>query len=400
MSKKVQWKLSIGLVVGAAIVVALYASRNDGDRVEAPEGHDHAAMTGAANDERSPVQLGAERAARIGVAYVTVERKPLVLTVRTVATVDYDETRLTMVNPKIEGWVERLYVDFTGAPVRRGQALLDLYSPLLVAAQEELILARRLVDETVGEPDSRAAERARDLLASARRRLEYWDIPGDQIEAIERSGTPRKTLTLRAPASGIVIEKNVVDGTRITPGMDLYMIADLSRVWIEGEVFEKDLSLVREGQVAAVMIDAYPGEEFTGVVTYVYPTVSLEARTGRIRIELENPDLKLRPGMYANIGLESPAREEALVVPRSAVHATGEHAYVFVREADDMLSAREVTTGLASGHEIEILRGVEEGEQIVSSANFLIDAESSMGSAIQAMPGMEMDRPATQEGAE
>ncbi len=400
MNRKNQWKLSIGLVVVAAVVVMLYASRNDGDQGKTPEGHDHAAMTSTANDERSPVQLGAERAARIGVAYSTVERKPLVLTVRTVATVNYDETRLTKVNPKIEGWVERLYVDFTGAPVRRGQPLLDLYSPLLVSAQEELILARRLVDDTIAEPDTRAAVRARDLLGSARRRLEYWDIPVDQIERIERSGIPQKTLTLKAPASGIVIEKNVVAGTRIAPGMDLYMIADLSRVWIEGEVFEKDLSLVREGQAASVMIDAYPGEEFTGVVTYVYPTVSLEARTGRIRIELANPDLKLRPGMYANIGLESPAREEALVVPRSAVHATGEHAYVFVRGADDVLSAREVTTGLVSGKEIEILRGVEEGEQVVSSANFLIDAESSMGSAIQAMPGMEMEQPAARKGAE
>lgn len=400
MNRKNQWKLSIGLVIAAAFVVIVYASRNDGDPGKTTEGHDHAAMTSAANDERSSVQLGPERAARIGVAYTTVEKKPLVLTVRTVATVNYDETRLTKVNPKIEGWVERLYVDFTGAPVRRGQPLLDLYSPLLVSAQEELILARRLVDDAIAEPDSRAAERARDLLAAARRRLEYWDISVDQIERIERSGTPQKTLTLMAPVSGIVIEKNVVDGTRIAPGMDLYMIADLSRVWIEGEVFEKDLSLVREGQAARVVIDAYPGEEFTGVVTYVYPTVSLDARTGRIRVELANPDLKLRPGMYANIGLASPAREEALVVPRSAVHATGEHAYVFVRGADDVLSAREVTTGLVSGNEIEILRGVEEGEQVVSSANFLIDAESSMGSAIQAMPGMEMEQPATQKGAE
>jgi Cu(I)/Ag(I) efflux system membrane fusion protein len=334
MNRKKQWMLSIGLLVVATVVVIVYASRSDGDKGNVPEGHDHAAMTGAASDELSPVQLDADRAARIGVAYTTVERKPLVLTVRTVATVNYDETRLTKVNPKIEGWVERLHVDFTGAPVRRGQPLLDLYSPLLVSAQEELILARRLVDDTIAEPDSRAAERARNLLAAAQRRLAYWDIPADQIERIER-------------------------------------------VWIEGEVFEKDLSLVREGQAARVVIDAYPGEEFTGVVTYVYPTVSLDARTGRIRVELANPDLKLRPGMYANIGLASPAREEALVVPRSAVHATGEHAYVFVRGADDVLSAREVTTGLVSGNEIEILRGVEEGEQVVSSANFLIDAESS-----------------------
>ncbi len=393
MSSKKQLILSFSLVAIAGVVVLVYViSGGAEDAGSSTGGHDHAAMA-ATDDEGQPVHLDDEGAGRIGVTYTTVQRKILDRTVRTVATVTYDETRLTNVNPKIEGWVERLYVDFTGAPVRRGQPLLDIYSPMLVSAQEELILARRLMDESAREPGTRATQKAKELLDSTRRRLAYWDIPTDEIARIEGSRTPQKTLTLRAPASGIVIEKDVLEGTRVMPGMDLYTIADLSTVWVEGEVFEKDLSLVSEGQPTSVTLEAYPGETFSGEVTYVYPTVSLEARTGRIRVELSNPDLRVKPGMYATVELEAPTTQSVLVVPRAAVHATGERSFVFVRREDGMLVSREVTTGLVSDPEIEILEGLDEGEQIVSAANFLIDAESSMGSAIGAMPGMEMETP-------
>ncbi len=198
---------------------------------------------------------------------------------------------------------------------------------------------------------------------------------------------------MRAPANGIVVEKNAFEGTRIAPGMNVYRIADLSRVWVEGDVFEKDLSLVELGRAAAVRLEAYPGETFRGSVTYVYPTVSLEARTGRIRVELDNPDLRLRPGMYAEIELNVPAAKPALVVPRTAVFGTGERAVVFVRGADGMLSPREVTPGLPVGREIEILAGLQPGEVVVSSASFLVDAEANLGSAMQAMSGMETGAP-------
>ncbi len=204
------------------------------------EGHNHAAMT-AGGDEQKPVRLDAEGARRIGVTYATVERKQLPLFVEAVGTVAYDETRLATVNPKVAGWVEKLYVDFTGAPVKAGQPLMDVYSPALVSAQEELVLAARLVGQA-GE--GRASENALELLRSARRRLAYWDIPEEEIRRIEESGEPTKTLTLRAPASGIVVEKNVVEGDRIMPGMTVYRIADLSHVWIEADVFEKDLGHV------------------------------------------------------------------------------------------------------------------------------------------------------------
>ena len=393
MSTTKQILVSAAFVVAAGLVV-VFASLGRGDDAAVDggmEGHDHAAMSGGAGDEKNPVHLTADAARRIGVKYAVAERKVVDRSIETVGSVTYDETRIADVNPKIEGWIERLHVDFTGASVRRGQPLLSVYSPSLVAAQEELLLARRLVDESAADPESRSAERARQLLESARRRLAYWDVPAAQIRRIEETGQPTKTLTLAAPASGVVVEKSVFEGGRIAPGMNLYRIADLSTVWVEGEVFEKDLSLVREGQPARVSVEAYPGETFAGNVTYVYPTVTLEARTGRVRIELSNPQGKLKPGMYARVSLAVPSGEPRLVVPRDAVHATGERAWVFVQGPDGTLIAREVETGLVADRQIEILSGLSEGETVVASANFLIDAESSMGGAIEAMPGMEME---------
>jgi Cu(I)/Ag(I) efflux system membrane fusion protein len=334
------------------------------------------------------VTLDAETARRIGVTYATAELRSLEHEVRGIGNVTYDERRLTDVSPKIEGWVERLYVDFTGAPVRRGQPLLEVYSPMLISAQEELILAVRLAREAATAGSERAARTADDLLDSARRRLRYWDILESEIEEIERAGSPRRTLTVTAPASGVVVEKNVTQGTRIMPGMNLYRIADLARVWIEVEVFEKDLSLIRLGQHGVVLFEPYPYENFEGLVTYVYPTVSVDARTARVRLELANPGGRIKPGMYATVLLHLPAPREALVVPRSAVLQTGERALVFVREANGTLAPREVRVGLVVGNDLEIAVGLEAGEVVVSSANFLIDAESNMGASVDAMLDM------------
>jgi membrane fusion protein, copper/silver efflux system len=383
MSTKKQIVYSLILLVLAGVAVGFYSlNAGPAQGADAMDGHDHSAMGGGGDDQLNPVRLTEEGARTIGVTFATAERRPLDRVVRTVGNVEYDETRLSNLNPKIDGWVERLYIDFTGAPVRRGQPMLEIYSPMLVTAQEELILARRLVDRAVGE---RAERNAVDLLESARRRLAYWDISPAVIHQIEESGQPRKTLTLTAPASGIVTEKNVVEGARVMAGMDVYKIADLSRVWIEGEVFEKDLSLATEGQGASVTFQAYPGEVFAGVVTYVYPSVSRESRTGRIRVELDNPGLRLRPGMYANIELRVEGHHEGLVVPRSAVLFTGERAVVFMRHDNGLLMPHEVTTGLAAGRYIEILAGLPDGASVVTSASFLIDAESNLGAAMAGM---------------
>lgn len=387
MSTRKQAIVSAAIVAAAAAVVALYNVFGSGAAPsdDAMAGHDHATMAGGGGgDAMRPVRIDPESARRIGITYATVEFGPLESTVRVLGLVAYDETRIVEVSPKIEGWAERLYVAFDGAPVRRGQPLLELYAPTLVAAQEELILARRLADETAST-DGAAAARARDLLDAARRRLAYWDIPAEVIAEVERSGTPRRTLPLLAPASGVVVAKNVVEGARVMPGTALYTIADLSRVWVEGEVFEKDLALVDVGRTARVSFDAYPGRTFEGTVSYVYPTISTETRTGRIRVELPNPGLRLRPGMYANLSFSVPVHRDGLHVPRSAVLSTGTRSVVFVRGADGVLTPREVTIGVAAGDHVEVLAGLQAGETVVASANFLIDAESNLGAAIDAM---------------
>jgi RND family efflux transporter MFP subunit len=245
-----------------------------------------------------------------------------------------------------------------------------------VTAQEELILAARLASTA---SESRSIQNAQALLESARRRLEYWDIPFDEIRAIEESGKVRRTLTLRSPASGIVMEKTVVEGDRIMPGMITFRIADLSTTWVEADVFEKDLDLVRVGQRAHVTFESFPGRSFAAQVTYVYPTVSVGARTGRVRLELPNTGEELRPGMYADVELSIAPGAPTLIVPRSAVLSTGTRVLVFVSGEGGALDAREVTVGRTSGREIEVLSGLSEGDRVVSSSAFLVDAESSLG---------------------
>ncbi len=390
MTTRNQIILSLAIVLAAAGVVAFTGLGPGGQESAAGgmEGHDHSAMSAGA-PEAQPVTLSPQSADRIGVTYATVTRGKLDREVTTVGFVTYDETRLTTVNPKIDGWVERLYVDFTGAPVKAGQPLMDVYSPALVTAQEELILARNLLAETRTEGGSRSVENAEDLLAAARRRLAYWDIPESEIQAVEDGGEVSKTLTLRAPAGGIVVKKNVVEGARITPGMNLYELADLSRVWIDADIFEKDLSLVRTGQHAMVTFDAYPGETFHGSVTYVYPTVTSTTRTGKVRLELPNPGLKLKPGMYAQVEIQSPAVEETLLIPRSALLQTGERSIVFHRMPNGQLHPKEVVAGLSSEDRVQILSGLKDGDVVVASATFLIDAESNLGAAMAGMAGMD-----------
>jgi RND family efflux transporter MFP subunit len=385
--------VSIAIVALAGAAVGVYAITSDDQAAgNGGGGHNHGAASGAT--AAAPVRLTPELAQRIGITYATAEAGPMISVVRTVGDIAYDETRLVSVNPKIEGWVEKLYVDFTGAPVAKGQPLMAIYSPMLVSAQEELILARRLLDDA-GESEA-ATTNARELLEAARRRLSYWDISAAEIARIERTRTPQKTVLLRAPASGVVVEKAVYQGQRIMPGMELYRIADLSTVWLEGEVFEKDLALIRVGSRARLTFETYPGETFTGSVAYVYATMTTESRTGRIRIELRNPGLRFKPGMYANMEFQVSVHRDGIHIPRSAILQTGERTIVFVREADGSLTPRQVTAGAATTEHIEIMSGLAAGEVVVASANFLVDAESNMSAAFDAMaPATTSVPPAT-----
>ena len=375
---------SLVLVIGAAVAAAWWFTRSASPEA-AMEEHNHAAPAGD-ESTRQPVMLSQEAARRIGVTYATVLSGPIEAKVRVVGIVTTDETRVKTISPKIEGYVEELFVAFTGESVNEGTPLLRLYSPVLVAAQEELVLARKLVDDVAGG-SPRAMQDATSLLESARRRLLYWDVPEADVARVEQSGAVTKTLTLRSPVRGVVVERNVLAGQRVMAGDALYVVADLREVWVEGEVFERDLPAVRLGQSVTLDVDALPGRPRTGRIVFISPTLSPETRTAQIRVALTNDDLALKPGMYATlqVRVRSPS---AIHVPRSAILATGERTIVFTRDADGMLRAREVELGATAGDRVTIRRGLTAGEVVVSSATFLIDAESNLGAALAAMASM------------
>ncbi len=383
-----RWVL-LAVVVGAAVAAAWWFTRG-GKAAEA------ATQPGAAADSAgSPVMLTPEAANRIGVTYAVVERGSLTAEVRTVGLVTYDETRVKTIAPKVDGYVEQLLVAFTGQPVEENDPLLRIYSPMLVTAQEELLLAKKLVAD-LSSGSSEAVRNAESLLSGARRRLKYWDIPDEDVARVERTGEVQKTLTLRSPLRGVVVQKNVSSGQRIMAGDAVYQVADLREVWLEGEVFERDLAAMRLGQTVTAEFAAMPGRPRQGRVAYVSPTISAETRTTKVRVALPNPDLVLKPGMYATIHIRGDARTSVLSVPRSAVLVTGKRVLVFVKGADGMLTPREVELGGNNDDRAEILRGVKAGETVVASATFLVDAESNLGSALAAManmPGMGVSPP-------
>ena len=346
-----------------------------------------AAAGDTAAGARQPVHLTAQQARALGVTFLRVGRDSMSRDIRTVGLVAAPESSITSVTPKIEGFVERLLVNYTGQLVRRGEPLLTLYSPMLVAAEQELLTARRLaaqVDSSRGD----AARYADEMLQSARRRLAYWDITQEQIARIESTSAVTRTLTLVAPFDGVVLTKDVVAGQRVMPGMQLYRLADLRTVWIEGDVFEQDLASVHVGSRAHFELDAYPGEHLMGRVSFVYPTVDPASRTGRVRVTAPNPGLRLRPGMYATMYFDASVGRDVLAVPREAVVMTGERNLVFVRDAGGMLVPRDVVLGARTDERVEILRGLASGETIVAAANFLVDAESRLAGEGGGMPGM------------
>ena len=383
--------------VPALAIVAAWLATGDGrdgrDAAPPSEHANHGSATAPAVAQ--PVMLTDSEARRIGVTYAVATVTPLEREIRTVGQVTFDETKVTAIAPKIDGWIEALYVNFEGQPIAAGTPLFAIHSPMLVTAQEELLLARRLVDD-VRDGSAEARANAASLLASARRRLEYWDVPPRDIGRIESGGQVQRTLTLRSPVSGFVVQKNVLQGQRVMAGEALYRIADLRTVWVEGEVFERDLGAVRLGQAVSVELDALPGRGRSGRITYIYPTLDAETRTSRVRVALSNPGTQLKPGMYATLRWPGGTSARVLTVPRSAVVSTGERNLVFIKRGDGMLEPRLVEVGAASADRIEITRGLSEGDTVVASATFLLDAESNLGALLGGMggmPGMDMTAP-------
>ncbi|MDE3152147.1 MAG: efflux RND transporter periplasmic adaptor subunit [Gemmatimonadota bacterium] len=350
---------------------------------------------------RQTVMLSDAEAHRIGVTYAPVTMEPVVRQVRTVGQVSYDEERVTAIAPKLDGWVDSLFVNYTGQTVRAGDPLLTIYAPMAVAAEEELVLARKLRDRVAaGTSDARSG--ADDLLAGARRRLSYWDIPAGEIARVESTGVVRKELTLRAPSTGVVVEKSVVAGQRIMAGQTLYRMADLRTVWVQGEVFERDLPAVHLGQTVNATFEALPGVVRTGCITFIDPVINPDTRTARVRVVLANGDMTLKPGMYATLTASAREAAHTLSVPRNAVLSTGERNLVFLKRPDGMLEPREVTIGMAGDDRVAVLGGLAMGDTVVASATFLVDAESNLAEAMGGMgnmPGMDMSAPKKRDAA-
>jgi Cu(I)/Ag(I) efflux system membrane fusion protein len=331
-----------------------------------------------ASVESGEVRIDAERRQRVGIRTARIERGPLELVLRAVGRVTSDETALVDVSVKTRGWITRLDVASIGAPVRKGQTLFLLYSPELFAAQQELLQALRSQGAARG---GSAPERADPLVRAARKRLALWDIANADIDALIRRGEPLDALPVRSPASGYVIEKNVVEGGAVEAGAKLFRIAPLDPIWVDAAVQEAELLLVAVGQFARLSLPSNPGVSLAGRVAYVYPTLDAQTRTGRIRIELSNPEHQLLPDMYANVELRVD-RGEKLLVPASAVLYAGPRRIVFVDLGEGRLAPREVEIGAGNGDVYEVISGLEAGETIVSSGNFLVAAESRLASAL------------------
>src|SRR3989475_2021142 len=324
----------------------------------------------------------------IGVRTAPVSYAPLAQEIRAVGTVEYDERKLTKVNLRVSGWIEQVFINAIGQSVRAGQPMLTLYSPDLLATQDEYLLALKAQAQLEGSPLAEARQDAAALVASARERLRLWNLNDEQIAAVERRGKAERVLTLYAPSSGIVLKRQALPGNYVEPGTTLYELADLSTVWIHGDIYGSEITAVRLNQSAEVTFEAYPGETFRGKVAYIYPYLNEATRTVRVRMEFANPHLKLKPGMYGNVMLHVDAGRR-LVVPKEAVLDSGLRQLVFLDLGQGVYQPYPVKLGRRSQDYVEVLEGIKEGDRVVTSANFLMDAESKLASAggMQAMMG-------------
>ena len=337
-----------------------------------------------ANMPVGTVKLSQGKQQLIGVTTATVEREPLFRTVRAVAQLTADETKLAHVHLKVNGWIEQVYVDYVGQLVKKGDPLFTLYSPDLVATEQEYLIARRgkqyLGDSSF--PD--ASQGADSLLRSTRERLRLWDISDQQIKELDETGKISRTLTFYSPVTGFVMDRKAFPQTAVTPEMDLYLIADLSTIWANAQIYEYEVPYVHVGQMAQMELSYYPGKKYTGRVTYIYPTVDPQTRTVKVRLEFPNPNFDLKPDMYSEVNLKIDYGTQ-VVVPQSAVLDSGERQTVFVALPDGYFEPREIKIGVRLDDKVAVLSGLRPGETIVTSGNFLIDSESRLTSAMGGM---------------
>jgi Cu(I)/Ag(I) efflux system membrane fusion protein/cobalt-zinc-cadmium efflux system membrane fusion protein len=322
----------------------------------------------------------------MGVRTAPVERRDLARSIRTVGHVAYDEGRVSHVHTKVQGWIEELYVEYEGATVDRGQPMLEIYSPELVSTQEELLQATQYRDDTSSSPFEDIVEGGQALYRASRRRLELWDIPDRDIQRLLETRRIQKNLTLYAPGPGVVVDLGARKGMEVDANTRLYTIADLSHVWVYADIYEYELPWIEAGQRAIVELSYLPGKEFESEVTYVYPVLDPETRTARVRLELLNPGLILKPDMLANVTLQAQPRADVLSIPDAAVLRSGRRSLVFVATGGGHFEPRPVELGVDTGEGwIEIREGLREGERVVTSGQFLIDSESRLRETVQKM---------------
>lgn len=328
----------------------------------------------------------------MGVRTAKVEVRPLSRMTLAVGLVNYNERNLATITTKVNGWVDRLYVNATGDPVRKGQTLLSIYSPDLVSTQEEYLLALRNLKAMKTSPVKEMATGAQRLAEASRRRLEYFDIGAGQINTLERTGQVKKNLTLASPATGIVTKRMVTQGMYVQAGMPLLEVADLSTIWVDADIYQYELPWIKVGQLVTMSLDYLPGETFQGKIDYLYPYLKEATRTAKVRLRFPNPQLKLKPEMFAQVKIESPVIHNAVVVPADAVLDTGLKQHVFIALGQGRFEPREVKLGVLGNDGMrEVLSGLKGGEDVVISAQFMLDSESRFREAVQLMmPGMEM----------
>jgi len=357
------------------------------DKDAPPETHPATRETATQNMPKGfgMVQLPAEKIQLIGIRTTPVTRGSITRTIRAPATVKPDERKIKQAQSKVQGWIERRYVNYTGQYVKRGQPLLSIYSPDLVSTQEEYLLALRNSKSLEGAETS-VRQGAEALTNAARRRLKYWDISDAQIQKLEQTGTPSKTMTLFSPVSGYVTQMTATEGMEVQPGMALYSIVDLSDVWVMAGVYEQDIGLIANGMQAVFHAESYPGRDFVGKVSYINPQLDPQSRTAMVRIELPNPDMVLRPEMYGEVTLVKEITD-ALVMPASAVMDNGEVKVVYVQTDPGHFMPRRVKVGIRTNDQVQILDGLVEGELVVVDGNFLLDSESRLRAAAQGAGG-------------
>lgn len=337
-------------------------------------------------NDGSAIKIDPVTVQNIGVTTEAAQERNLSKRIRTTGKIDYDETKIYSVTAKVTGYVERLYVDYTGQAVHKGEALMEIYSPELVATQQEYLQAIQYQKKLENSSIEEARKEARQLVQSSKKRLLYWDIPESEIKALEERGTPKKTMTIVSPVNGVVTDKMVIQGQNIVSGMTLYKIADLSSVWILADVYQYELPWVSVGQKADIELSYLPGKKFAGTVAYMYPYLNTDTKTATVRIKVRNSaGIEFKPEMYATVNLFSPAEAKSVTVPDQAIIRSGERNIVIVALGNGYFSPRDVTLGVEADGYVEILEGVKAGENIVTSSQFLIDSESNLKAAVGSM---------------